>query len=424
MVQCPVMRVGFLIFLLGTILLSSHVFCQEYQQNELGWSEENRIERAVDGFVQSHKHRLGIFRFQPRLSVHGGADSNTVFGNEGGKEKNDFFISVVPGISGGLRFGSRAYLRIAEDYNFLYYFKHKDRRDIFGTTYAEFVTGTPQVLVTFDGNYARRNTQVNQEVDEPIEHKEIVGGAFVDYSLSPKVDIRHTFHLHNTNFVETEATLSTGLHLFDRRTYSVGTAIGYALKRTLRLRSDVTFSRSETLETNQVSQTVQLIGGIEIARDRLSYGFEAGFGRSKQAGADASNHNFLLDGRVDYRLTRKLTVGGFVSRRYDFSFLSDVATIVLTQAQAHFNSAVAKRLNLSGYYTVGRNDFGDAIVSGVVVNHDTFQHAELGLGIQTFKGLSVRPGIRYLKRVTDIPGLSKSDFFWFVSLGFGYSFNL
>jgi len=423
MVQCPVMRKTFFLFLLGMIVLSAQAFCQSGRENELGWYEENRIERAVDSFVQSHKHRLGPFRFQPRLSIRGGFDSNTVFGNQKSNLEDDFFVSVVPGISGGLRFGSRAYFKILQDYDFIYYFKNEQRRDIFGTTLAQFVTGTPKVLVTIEGGYSRRKDQVNQEIDEPIEHKLIDGNVIVEYSISPKIDFRHIFGVQDTIFIETEATQNAGLQLFDRRTYSFLTGAGYLLKRTLRLRGDVDFHRSETLDTNQVTNTVQVIGGIDMRRERLGAGFEAGIGSSKPENA-ASRHNFLLEGRVDYLLTRRMTVGGYARRRYDFSFLSDVTTTVVSEGGVHFNTSLATRLSLSGDYRFGRNDYGDQIIAGVVVDHDTFQQANLSLGIQTVKYLWLRPGIRYINRNTAIPGLDKSDFFWFIGLGFGYSFNL
>jgi hypothetical protein len=413
----------FCIFLLLLSLFTVSGYCQEIYENELGWREEDRIGRAVESFVQRHKYRFGIFRFQPRLSLRAGFDGNATFGNETeNRRENDFFVAAIPGISGGLKFGTHAYFRILEDLNLVYYFRNENRRDIYPLSLAEFVTGTSKILLTFDGSYYRRRDQVNFEIDEPVEHKVIFGDVIAEYSISPRIEIRHTVRVEKTDFIETPDTIASGIQFFDRRDIRFRTSVGYFLKRTLRLRGDVNFRHSETIETDHIQNIVEGTGGLELRKDRLGALFEAGIGHSRLED-DVHRNNFLVHAKVDYRLRPRLTVGGSISRRFELSFLTDNTSLVQTQIQGNFNAALATRFSLSGHYNFGRNDYGDSIVQGVVVDHDTFQDGDLGLSILVYRGVVLRPGIRYHKRTTNIPGFDKSDFFWFIGFGYGYSFN-
>ncbi len=396
-------------------------FGQYEEDLETEGATRNRIEGAMNSFIQSHKYKIGIFRLQPKLSFHAGFDSNAAFGNFNDNEEDaDFFFTVVPGLSGGVKLGSRAFVRAIEDVYFIYYLKREDRRDIFNTTLAEFVTGTPGILLRLNGGYLRRQDAVNEELDEPVDHTTTHMGAGVDYSATSRIEMHHNIRVQTNTFETTEDVSNSGLTLNERRTITFGTGTRYQLKRTLYLTGNFGISRSESLKSEDISNSWHLLGGVELQQPRVNARFALGFGES-DSGNDSNRQNVLLDGSATALVGRKLTVGGFANRRYEFSFLDADATRVTTQGGARFSSPLATRLTLGGQYTVGKNDYGDSLINGQIVQKDNFQRGNVGIAIRTFKWVSVRPGIAYIKRDTDITDLNKEKFGFVVTVGLGYS---
>jgi hypothetical protein len=407
-------------------------FCQTVSPSKpdnVGTSEsdteaEGRIENAVKAFRESHRHLVGIFRLQPRIAFHAGLDANSGFGDEDAdvdprRRQDDFFFSVVPGISAGVKFGSRAFLQVLENLNFVYYLKREERRDIFNSTAARFVTGTSNLLLTVDGRYERRNAPLDEELDEPVEHTITTTGVTGAYALTSRIDMRHYVRFRRRVFEKTDEILNSSLTLKDRDEWSFGTGATYELKETLGLTLDGTIRHSKALDTDLHSDTWEVLTGVAIDRTRMSGHFAVGFGQTDNDNNQRRN-NLLLNGDFNFLLRRKVTIGLFLSRRYAFSVLADDVTRLTTQGGIRFSTPIAGRFGLTGSYMLGQNDYDDSLIAGTVINSDTFHRADLGLDIRLVEHLSVRPGIFYFKRDSGIPELDKEAFGYFITLGVGY----
>jgi hypothetical protein len=384
---------------------------------------EGRIENAVSNFREAHRHLVGIFRLQPRIAFHAGLDANSGFGDEDADvdprlRQEDFFFSVVPGISAGVKFGSRAFLQVLENLNFVYYLNREERRDIFNSTAARFVTGTSNFLLTVDGRYERRNAPLDEELDEPVEHVISTTGITGEYSLTSRIEMRHNVRFRRRTFEKTEEILNSSLTLTDRNDWSFGTGVTYKLKETLGLTLDGTIRHSKALDTDLHSDTWEVLTGVAIEQTRMRGHFAVGFGQTDNDNNQRRN-NLLLNGDFNF-LLRKVTIGLFISRRYAFSVLADDVTRLTTQGGIRFSSPIAGRFGLTGSYILGQNDYDDSLIAGTVINSDTFHRADLGLDIRLVEHLSVRPGVFYFKRDSGIPELDKEAFGYFITLGVGY----
>jgi hypothetical protein len=385
---------------------------------------QGRVQSAVNQFVRYHKYHFGFLRFRPHLSMHAGLSANSAFGNfeDENHKDEDFFIRVSPGISAGLKFGQRAYLRIIEDVNLVYFFKNEDRRDILPWTRGEFVTGTSDVLFTFQGGYLKTDEPLDEEtseVDEPVVHVNKYLGVNVEYSASSRIEMHHRFRVHSTTFEQPE---NTTLQLVDRRTYTLGTGAGYHWLTNVWLNADATFSISDAVQTDVTRNSWSVTFGPELRKIRFTAHARVGYG-SGQSGEDSRRHNFLMDGESTFLLGKNFRLGFNANRRYNFSNLEDQTVIVTTQGGVRFGKPLWKWFDISGNYNLGEHDHGDQPVSGTTVTHDTFQNGRLSLGIHTIRYITIRPGIGYINRDTNIPDLDKERFGWFVSFGIGYSLD-
>ncbi len=389
---------------------------QSYDQET---TETNRIQTAVDGFTTLHKYRLGVFRFRPILNIRAGADSNGRYGDKDSKTIFDVFVSATPGISGGLKFGQRAYLKIIEEVTFLYYFRLEERRDIFNATRAEFVTGTPGILFTFDAGYVRREEPVDEEVDVPVDHKIVHGGVRTEYSATEKIEMRHWFRNAESHYYDQVDPDSNVPPLRDRRTYTFGTGALYSLNDRVGLTANFHLSRSEALESGFDSSNWGLLGGMNFRKDKFSTHFGLGFGGTNNTSNDRKN--FLMDAALDYLLGTSLRVGTFINRRQEFSSLDDQAVRVTTQGGLRASVPIISRISTSGTFTIGVNSYGNQPIGGQPVENDTFQRADFGINFRVFSKLSLRAGATYENRNTDIQGLTKDRFTYYFGFGVGYS---
>ena len=414
-----------IILLLFSVCFSVTVFSQttpdESEEEPAPDEPVGRIEAAVNAFRDSHKYKIGIFRIQPRVAFHSGLDANAAFGDEDlddGRREDDFFFTVVPGVSGGIKFGTRAFLHVVENLSFVYYLKQEERRDIFNNTFAEFVTGTNTLLLTVTGGYVRRHEPVDEELDEPVEFTTTHGHATVDYPLSSRIDLRHNIRFTRTTFERTEEIENSSLTLIDRNTISVGTGTRYRWRETRFFTGNAQYQHSEDIGTGLKLNVWNVLGGYEFQSPRFAGHFQVGYGRASHED-ERKNSNFLLEGRVDTQFRNKTRVGFSLSRRYEFSVLSSDGTRLTTQGGIRFATPVHERLQLNGSYAVGKHEY-DSLVSGVVVEGDTFHRADVGLNIQIVRFLTVRPGVFYLNRDTNIPELDKQIVGWSISAGVGY----
>jgi hypothetical protein len=230
--------------------------------------------------------------------------------------------------------------------------------------------------------------------------------------------MRHYARFSRRKFERTEEIENSLLTLNDREEVSFGTGATYWLKQTLGFTVDGTIRQSEAVDTGVTTDAWDFIAGVQIQRPRINGYFGAGFGQAESD--NNKRNNFLLDANLNYLTSRGVRLGGFVNRRYSFSILADNATRLTTQGGFRFSVPMVDRYSLVGSYTIGQNDYGDSLISGRVVEQDTFQRADLGVNIRILHYLSVRPGIFYFKRDTDIPELNKEAFGYFITMGVGY----
>jgi hypothetical protein len=162
---------------------------------------------------------------------------------------------------------------------------------------------------------------------------------------------------------------------------------------------------------------------VEFHKPRFIGQFSAGYGRAGER-TDNNRNRFLLNANARFLLGRKVMFGVFANRRYQFSVLTDDGGVRLTtQGGVRFATPVGERFNLNGTVTIGKNDFGDSLVSGEPVRKDTFQRADVGLSIKLIERLSIRPGIFYFRRNSDIDDLQKEALGWSIAIGYGYVFD-
>ena len=385
-------------------------------------TEEGRIENAMAQFLEAHRHKFMFFRYSPLIHFRAGLDGNSIFGDEdidAQQKEEDIFFEVTPQLNAGIKFGSRAFFRTALRVPILYYVENTERRGVFNNLAGEFVTGSSDVLVTAFGTYIRTNSNYDEELDEPVEHRLATGGFRVEHPLGHRTSLHHSVIINQTLFTPPDVDdLSFTLH--DRRTISLTTGAAYAWTRTLGISGNFNVRRSEALDTGQITDAWHVLGGVDFYRTNWSGRAHVGYGVTDREDESGRN-NFVLDGSVDRRLGRSSSIGLFVSRRYEFSVLDDRATRLVTQAGVRFHTNLTDRFGLNGFYTVGMNDYGEDPVGGTIVNSDTFHRADIGLTVRFVRFVHIRPGVFYYRRNTPIPELDKEGYGWNISLGAGYT---
>lgn len=401
-------------------------FCQQ-KGNEHAWSNllpqnrKNRAETAVKSIVDSHKIKLGFLRLRPNISFQTGFDANAQY--EEDRPVTDVFASLTPSLSAAVKLGRQSYFRVIEDVNFIYYFKLEERRDIFNTTRGEFVTGTDRLLATVDARYLKRTEPLDEEVDVPVDQINTDGGLRLDYTLTDKIDLRPFLRVRHIDVEAAEEINANLPNLNSHRTIEGGTGLDYFFRATTKLSTDLRVGQSTDDDSERATNYWEILSGPTFVRPRYIVHFQVGFGQSKTEEEEARNR-FLLDASIDFRLSRRLSVGGFVSRSLETSsFLGDGRQRVLTRGGIRSEIVVHPRVTLSGIYTVGSNYYGDQLVDGTTVEDDTFQNARLLASFRVIRYVSLQAGLEYLKRDSDIPGLSKDRFAYLLGVGVSYTFE-
>jgi hypothetical protein len=382
--------------------------------------ETGRTEAAIDSFLQSHKYKLGIFRIQPHLSIGGGYDSNALYTDEQ-EPVGDVFVSVIPGASVGLKFGHQAIFRVIEDVDLLWYKELDQRRDIFNTTRAEFITGTDRMLANFSGGYRKRKRPIDEELDVPVENTTIDGGVDVDYTLTQRINLVSNFRINNseTNPIE-EVNLDLP-EISSHRSTLAGGGLAYAIRRSINVTANLHYVHSLSLETDATSNSWGTIFGVSFARTNVVGHIGAGYGQA-DSGQDQKQTTYLIDGNIDFRLTAKLSAGAFATRNYQVSSLLDNAFRLTTVGGVRISFPVTRRISAHANYSVGKNDYGNNTVDGQIVNTDNFQNASAGISTRIYKSLSLALGVSYLKRDTDITSLQKDRFTYDVGIRYSTGF--
>ena len=394
-------------------VVSSNAFCQE---DDLLEYRQSRIASAVEGFMSTHKYKLGIIRVLPVGSLRAGYDTNALYTQE--DPITDYYIETMVGASIGMKFGHAAYLRIIEQFTFLYYKELDQRRDIFNTTRAEFVTGTGETLITFRGGYLSNREPLNNEVDIPVDTKSWDLGVLVDHTLTSKLDLVGSFDFNHIRYEPIEGVapgippLSTGT-----RSYTFGAGVHYWLSDTFKITTDGYAGYAYDVESDFSSTYWSFLGGVRFTKRRWAGHARGGIGQSDTG--NGSQSTYLMSGDVTYLIGKRLSVGFGASRNYQLSGFASGAYYIQTQGDFHFSVPVIERVSVSGSYTFGENDYGDVPVNNQIIDSDTYRSARLTANVRVVWRFYVVTGVEYYKRDSNIPGLSKelTNFL----LGFGIS---
>ena len=408
---------GFIAWILlafaSLFLVPSNAFCQEIDLLEY---RQTRIASAIEGFMTTHKYKLGIFRILPVGSLRAGYDTNALYTQV--DPVTDYYIESMVGASIGMKFGQSAYLRIIEEFTFLYYKELDQRRDIYNTTRAEVVTGTGETLITFRGGYLSNREPLNNEVDIPVDTKSWDAGMHVDHTLTSKLDFRTDFNFNQTEYEPIEGVapgippLSTGT-----RSYTFGGGVDYWLKDTFRITTDGHVGYANDVETDFSSNFWSFQGGFRFAKTRWAGHARGGIGQSDTG--DGNQSTYVLSGDVTYVMGKRISIGFGASRNYQLSGFALGAFYIQTQGNFHFSAPIIERVSVSGSYIFGENDYGDVPVNGQIIDHDTYRGARATANVRIIWRFHVVTGVEYYKRDSNIPGLSKelTNFL----LGFGIS---
>jgi hypothetical protein len=409
-------------FLLWAIfcLVSSFLYGQS-DNTDLDFPEErrNRAESTVEGMTQAHKYKLGILRIRPEFSMNSGYDSNALLRDE--QEIGDYFITAIPGASVGTRLGRAAFLRLIEEVSFVYYKKLDQRRDIFNATRGELLTGTSRMLVTFDGGYLKRKSPLDDELDVPVDQERSDAGVGIEYTLTRKLDLRSSYRYVRTELEFDEEINDLQINLRDTRATFIGVGLDHHLKQTIALATDFTVGRSEDIESERVTTFWSALGGVEFSARRLIGRAQFGYGSSDSQEENARD-SFLIDLGLDFILGRRTQVGVFVNRRYQFSVFLNDGLRLTTLGGVRASVPISNRVGISGSFSVGKHDYDDQLIDGVIITKDNFRKADLGFDIRIVHNLILRMGGTYIKRDTDIPGLDKEQLTY--GLGIGYTLNV
>lgn len=384
-------------------------------------SGTNRIGSSLEAMLQRHKYKVGIFRFLPALSVNTGYDSNALYLREGAV--GDYYISVQPQLSVGLKLGSKAFFELDEHLNLLWYKELDQRRDIYNDTHARFVTGSQRMLVTLDGGYIDRKDTYNFELDVPLDQRRIDGGITVNYTLTDRINLSNVFRVNQTEVDADEEITQLPFDPVDRRTYLNTTQADYYLKEGLAITTSVGFGRSESLETELTTRYWSLLGGLSFHYRRLRAHGQVGYGESGRVDEPdiEDRKHLLISSNLDMQVHKRVVVGAFLNRQFEFTVLSDDVTVVTNVGgRAGVGIPITTRLSANASYSAGyrlRND--DLIIDGEPVDHEFFQRANAGLGFQIYNNLSLVGAISYYYRDSDVLEFNNERLVY--SFGVGYS---
>jgi hypothetical protein len=393
---------AFLVLIILFLLVPAITFSQDTTE-EPEEEESNRIKSAVNGMVQSHRYRIGIFRILPTLGIRSGYDSNALY--EDDEPIGDYYLSVQPAANVAVKLGDSAYFALLEEVTLLWYKELDQRRDVQNNTRAQFVTGSSRMLVTVDGGYNTRKNSYDDELDIPIESKVFDTGIVVDYTLTSKIGLSNGFRYIDTDLKAEPDVAPLPFDPTDRRTYNYHSGLTYEFRRTLHLTTDLVLGRSTALETDRTTQHWSVLQGAHWLRTKLNIHGRAGYGRAGDVDSDeASRSHFLFGVDLNYSLPKRLSVGAFVSRNFEFTALSDDVTLVTTAGgRVSISIPITDRWSADASYTAGyryRDD--NLVIEGEAIDAEFYQYITGGASYRILRNLSLVGSITYRDRESDL----------------------
>jgi hypothetical protein len=134
--------------------------------------------------------------------------------------------------------------------------------------------------------------------------------------------------------------------------------------------------------------------------------------------------HLLISSNLDMQVHKRVVVGAFLNRQFEFTVLSDDVTVVTNVGgRAAVGIPITTRLSANFSYSAGyrlRDD--DLIIDGEPVDHEFFQRANAGLGFQIYDNLSLVGAISYYYRDSDVLEFNNERLVYSVGLGYSKTF--
>jgi hypothetical protein len=397
-------------FLLFTIIV--FIFVPLWARAQDDDEPDMKIDQAMQTMLNNHPYRVSIFWVLPEINIHSGYDSNGLYAPSG-EVTGDYFFSVAPGGSFGLRFGKRAFLVIDEHINFVYYKELDQLRDIFNSTAVRFTTGSRRTLFTLRGGYVSRKRGVDSEFDVPVQQKAATGGSDFELGLGEKTNLG--FHFDTGQFLYDEAADHSGLISLppDHRYYRYTNSFEFIIHPVMAITASAGYGRTEFLDRDQERNTYRFLSGIRIFGPTIKGQLKAGYGET-EGSRDTSEENlksFIGSGDLDFLIREKSTVGVFFRRDHDVSRLAAGNFRITTEGGVRLAFPVAYKMFADASYRVSKNDYGEAPIAEDIVNlQDTVHSLRAGLNYYLMRNLILRGGGIYYNRESNFRAVEKNRF--------------
>jgi hypothetical protein len=359
-----------------------------------------KIGDAMDSMLDNHPYRLWIFRVLPQVRINSGYDSNGLYSVTG--EVGDYFVSAAPGGSFALRLGSRAFLVLEEDLNFVYYQELEQRRDIFNRTALRFTTGSRKTLLSLFGGYVSKKEPVDSEFDRPAQQKTISGGSRFEVGLTPKLNLLLNVSAVQNLYQQDPEIISIFPPPPDHNIFGFGTLFDYRVHPRFALLAGSDLSRTEFLDFDDDRNSIRFFGGVRLigpsSRGQVRLGLRQTDGETPE---EPDLSSFFADGSVTFLIRESTRIGFFIRRDHDVSRIGIGNFRITTEGGVRGSFPIARNLFGDGSYRIGKNDYGRQVLFG----KDHFQTAGAGLNFRFQQDLILRGGLSYYRRVRGEPSV-------------------
>ncbi len=400
----------------ATATLLFLAICTFFFSHSLSAQPENKIRDAIFNLSETHPLRVSIFRIQPRLIVGSAYDSNAYSTED--FEASDYFGSIAPGASVALKLGHRAYFVFQENINILFYQEQDQLSDVFDTTSGMFGIGSRRLLFNIAASYYNKKARIDEEFDQPAQQRLIDVNAQFSYALRKRTGIYVAFKQNESRY-ELDAEIPTELPITpDTRIYEYGGGFDEEIGNHIRLVFGASFGTIHFLnltlpeaEAEPESTFWKSLIGLEFNGNQLTGRAKFGFNQTESIDINGDSFNdLIIDTEVNYKLGRRLYVGGLLKRARSISGLSETNFRLTTQGGVTGCAPLNQRRKLfvDGMWIVGQNNYGDQIVlDDQTITKDTFHRVESGLNFTLPKNLVFRFGTAYQNRDSNISTLTK-----------------
>lgn len=379
---------------------------------------------AINDMIDSHPYKIGIFRTTPLLAIESGYDSNALsisLDNPRGDIIGDYYVSVAPGGSAGLKLGHRAFFMFDEDLNFLYYKQLSDLRDIYTTTKGQFVTGNRKLLLTLYGDYEKKKMRPSTEFDQPARVKNASAYGLLNYAMRSRTRFNFEYLFNDYKYAPLDPSIPQPLPPdYKKKTFTVGLEelVGQNTSLTTSYSKGENRFADSNLNQRIVTHLWEVDAGFLFNGNKLTGTAKGGYEsqESRDVRAEALT-NYTVDLDVRWNFRRNFTVGAQADRSRMPSSLSIEGFRLETLAGVYGTLPIHGRYFIDGAFTAGKNDY----TNEPLITKDNYQEYDSGLDIELKEDLVLRGGVTYFKRSSDFDPFNKNRFVYSIGLKYAYT---